>query len=58
MAQANFALPDQLRYDTSTPSSLGTELTMSVVTPIWKCYSKCWKLLYYKYPKIWRSMCF
>ena len=34
MAQANFALPDQLQYDTSTPSSLGTEVTMSVVTPI------------------------
>ena len=34
MAQANFALPDQLRYDTSTLSSLGTEVTMSIVTPI------------------------
>ena len=29
MAQANFALPDQLRYDTSPPSSLGTDETGS-----------------------------
>ena len=34
MSQSNFMLPDQLCYETSTPSSLGTDVIMSVVTPI------------------------
>ena len=33
MAQASFALPDQLRYDLATPSDLGTNVEMCVVTP-------------------------
>ena len=31
--QPTFALPDQLRYDKATPSSLGTDVQVSVVTP-------------------------
>ena len=31
--QPIFALPDQLRYDKATPSSLGTNVEMAVVTP-------------------------
>ena len=33
MAQPTFALPDQLRCDKATPSSLGTNVEMAVVTP-------------------------
>ena len=33
MSQPTFALPDQLRYDSATPSSLGTHVEMAVVTP-------------------------
>jgi len=33
MSQPNFALPDQLRYDLATPSDLGTNVEMCVVTP-------------------------
>ena len=33
MAQPSFALPDQLRYDLATPSDLGTNVEMCVVTP-------------------------
>ena len=33
MSQPTFALPDQLRYDHATPSSLGTNVEMAIVTP-------------------------
>ena len=33
MSQPSFALPEQLRYDMATPSDLGTEVEMAVVTP-------------------------
>ena len=33
MSNPTFALPDQLRYDSATPSSLGTNVEMAVVTP-------------------------
>ena len=33
MSQPTFALPDQLRYDSATPSSLGTDVQVAVVTP-------------------------
>jgi hypothetical protein len=33
MSQPSFSLPDQLRYDHATPSSLGTNVEMAVVTP-------------------------
>ena len=33
MLQANFALLDQLSYRTSAPSSVGTDVTMSIVMP-------------------------
>ena len=33
MSSPTFALPDQLRYDSATPSSLGTNVEMAVVTP-------------------------
>ena len=33
MSQPSFALPDQLRYDLATPSDLGTNVEMCVVTP-------------------------
>ena len=33
MAQPSFALPDQLRYDMATPSDLGTNVELCVVTP-------------------------
>ena len=33
MSQPTFALPEQLRYDMATPSDLGTDVEMAVVTP-------------------------
>ena len=33
MSQPSFALPDQLWYDLNTPSDLGTNVEMCVVTP-------------------------
>ena len=33
MSQPTFALPDQLRYDKATPSSLGTDVQVAVVVP-------------------------
>ena len=33
MSNPIFALPDQLRYDHATPSSLGTNVEMVMVTP-------------------------
>ena len=33
MSQPRFALPDQLRCDHATPSSLGTDVQVSVVVP-------------------------
>ena len=33
MSQPTFALPDQLRYDHATPSSLGTDVQVAVVVP-------------------------
>ena len=33
MAQPTFALPDQLRYDKATPSSLGTDVQVAAVDP-------------------------
>ena len=33
MSQPTFALPDQLRYDSATPSSLGTDVQVAVVVP-------------------------
>ena len=33
MAQPSFALPEQLRYDMATPSDLGTNVELCVVTP-------------------------
>ena len=32
MSQPRFALPDQLRYDSATPSDLGTTVEICVVT--------------------------
>ena len=32
MSQPTFALPEQLRYDMATPSDLGTDVEMAVVT--------------------------
>ena len=33
MSQPTFALPDQLRHDHAPPSSLGTDVQVSVVVP-------------------------
>ena len=37
MTQPSFTLPDQLRYNHATPSSLGTDAQVSVVVHFTEC---------------------